>query len=116
MVPSMRPTMWSGDVRSAMQPRPSEVAPTAILAALDEPSSADVIGAALALLGSVVVIVIQCATARHFRIPAAFGLIFALGYTAVACLACNGVLVRLSGRVTWKGRTYQLAKTSAEGP
>lgn len=90
--------------------------PTAILAALDEPSSADLIGAALALLGSVVVIVIQCATARHFRIPAAFGLIFALGYTAVACLACNGVLVRLSGRVTWKGRTYQLAKTSAEGP
>jgi hypothetical protein len=63
-----------------------------------------------------VVIGIQCATARHFRIPAVFGLIFALGYIAVACLAVNGVLVRVSGRAKWKGRIYQLAKTSAEAP
>ena len=87
-----------------------------ILAAVGEPSPAVLSGAALAALGSAVVIGIQCGTARHFRVPAAFGLIFALGYTAVAGIACNAVLTSLSGRVTWKGRTYQLAKTSTEGP
>ena len=90
--------------------------PAIIFAAIREPSPAAVAGTALAMLGSAVVIGIQCATARHFRIPAAFGLIFALGYSAAACLACNGVLLSLNGRVTWKQRTYQLAKTSAEVP
>ncbi len=95
----------------------SLLAPPAIfIAALAESTPAAIAGAALALLGSAVVIGIQCATARHFRIPAAFGLIFAVGYSAVACLACNGVLVSLHGRVTWKERTYQMAKTSAEAP
>ena len=88
--------------------------PAIIIAALGEPSPAALGGATLALFGSAVIIGIQCATARHFHIPAAFGLIFALGYSAVACLACNGVLVSLNGRVTWKERTYQLAKTSAK--
>jgi chlorobactene glucosyltransferase len=90
--------------------------PAIIIAELREPSPAAIAGTALFLLGSVVVIGIQCATARHFRIPAAFGLIFALGYSAIACLACNGVLVSLHGRVRWKERTYQLAKTSADAP
>ena len=90
------------------------VAPAIIVTALSEPSPATLGGAALALLSSAVVIGIQCATARHFRIPAAFGLIYALGYIAVACLAFNGVLLSLIGRVTWKGRIYQLAKTSSE--
>ena len=87
---------------------------TAALAVFREPSPAAQTGAALALLGSGVVLAIQFGSARHFRIPAAFGLIFALGYTAVACLACNAVLTGLSGRVRWKGRTYQLAKTPTE--
>jgi chlorobactene glucosyltransferase len=90
--------------------------PAIIIAALGEPSPAATTGATLALLGSAVVIGVQCATARHFRIPAAFGMIFALGYSAVACLACNGVMVSLNGRVTWKERTYRLGKTSAEAP
>lgn len=92
------------------------VPPAIIIAALGERSPAALAGAALALLGSAVVIGIQCATARHFRIPAAFGLIFALGYIAIACLAWNGVLVSLKGRVTWKQRTYQLANSSPETP
>lgn len=84
------------------------------LAALREPSPATLSGAALSLLGSAIVIGIQFGTARHFRIPSAFGLIFVLGYTAVACLAWHAVLTNIRGRVTWKGRTYQLAKTSTE--
>jgi chlorobactene glucosyltransferase len=88
--------------------------PALVLAAVSEPSVVAAIGAALGLLGSAAVIGIQIATARHFHIPVAFGLIFVVGYTAVAGLACNGVLKSLIGRVTWKGRSYRLAKTSAE--
>jgi chlorobactene glucosyltransferase len=82
--------------------------------AFREPSAPAIIGGGLALFGSVVVIGIQLATSRHFRIPAAFGLTFALGYTVAACLACRSVMARIEGRVTWKGRTYQLHKTSPE--
>ncbi len=71
-------------------------------------STVTCIGLGLALLASAIVIGIQIGTARHFRIPAAFGLIYALGYTVAACLACRSALAHLNGRVTWKGRTYQL--------
>lgn len=84
------------------------------LAALDEPSPAAALGSGLALLGSAVVFGIQCGTVRHFRVPAAYCLTFTLGCTAVACLAWRGVVAHLNGRVTWKGRTYQFAKTSPE--
>jgi chlorobactene glucosyltransferase len=83
-----------------------------LLVALEKPSAAAAIGSALTIVGTGVVIGIHCGTARHFRIPAVFGLTFTLGYTAVACLACYGVMVQHRGRVTWKGRTYRLIKTS----
>jgi hypothetical protein len=83
--------------------------------AFAEPSPVAVIGCLLALSGSAVALGIQLGTARHFRIPAAFGLGFALGYTVAAALACHSVLARLRGRVTWKGRTYRLLKSSPEG-
>jgi chlorobactene glucosyltransferase len=83
--------------------------------AFHQPSPAAATGSLLAILGSVVVLGLQFGTARHFRIPAIFGLTFPLGYTAVACLACHGVLSQIKGRVTWKGRTYQLTKTLPEG-
>jgi chlorobactene glucosyltransferase len=84
------------------------------LSAFEEPTAAAVAGSFLAMLGSVIVLALQFGTARHFRIPAIFGLTFALGYVAVACLACQGVLSQIRGRVTWKGRTYQLTKTSSQ--
>ena len=43
---------------------------------------------------------------RFFHIPFWYGLIFPLGYTAGALIAIDSVRRRLSGRVTWKGRTY----------
>lgn len=84
------------------------------LTAASEPSPAAVVGGLLTLFGSAVVIGFQCGAARHFRIPAAFGLIFALGYTVAMCLACHSVLMQLNGQVTWKGRTYQLNKASVK--
>jgi chlorobactene glucosyltransferase len=82
----------------------------AITAALADPSAAAVSGAALVLLGSAIVIGIHIGTALHFRIPAAFGLCFPLGYTMVGCLAWRSVLLLHNGRVTWKGRTYRLRR------
>jgi chlorobactene glucosyltransferase len=84
------------------------------VAALTNPSPDAVVGAALALLGSAVVIGIQFGTAAHFRIPPFFGLSFPLGYTAAACLALHSVFVHVKGRVSWKGRTYQLRKPSPQ--
>lgn len=88
--------------------------PAVILAVLQDPSPLTLTGAGVGLCGSAAVIAIQLATARRVQIPVGFGLNFTLGYTAVACLACNGVLASLVGRVAWKGRVYQLAKTTVE--
>lgn len=86
----------------------------AVLAVAD-PSPPALIGCLLAFSGSALTLAIQLGTARHFRIPAVFGLIFVLGYTLAAALACHSVLARLGGRVAWKGRTYRLPKSSPEG-
>lgn len=85
--------------------------PAVAVVAFDEPSLAAGIGCVLAVLGSAVALGMHFGTARHFRIPAVFGLTVALGYTAVACLACHGVLSQMKGRVTWKERTYKLTKS-----
>ncbi len=85
----------------------------AVATMLVAPSPAALAGGVLAVLGSVVVIAVHFATARHFRIPAVFGLMFTIGYTAAACLACHSVIAQLNGRVTWKGRTYRLIKTAS---
>jgi chlorobactene glucosyltransferase len=83
------------------------LAPLAIgAAAWWQPSAAAAVGTALALAGSAAVIAIQIGTARHFRIPALYGLLFACGYTLAVGLATHGILQRLGGRTRWKGRTY----------
>lgn len=90
--------------------------PLAIATALTRaPSAAAAIGLGLAALGSAVVVGIQLGTARHLRIPTALGLLFALGYTMAAALACRGVLLHLTGRVTWKGRTYERHRKVSPG-
>jgi chlorobactene glucosyltransferase len=83
-------------------------------ATVRNPSAAAAVGFGLALCGSAVVVGIHLAMTRHFRISAAYGLLFALGYTITACLACYSVLVNIDGRVTWKGRTYRLHKGAPE--
>jgi chlorobactene glucosyltransferase len=87
-----------------------------IEAALTDPSKATVSGAALAFLGSAIVVGIHIGTARHFRIPSVFGLCIPLGYTMAACLAWHSVLLHYNGRVTWKGRTYRLRREPSPHP
>ena len=61
---------------------------------------------ALALPASAAAFGLHLAGTRFFHIPLWYGLIFPLGYTAGALIAIDSVRRRLSGRVTWKGRTY----------
>jgi chlorobactene glucosyltransferase len=80
----------------------------AVMDFVQQPSLAAAIGCALALLGSLAAIGVQIGAARHFRIPAVYGLLFPCAYSAVAALAWCSVAQRRDGRVTWKGRTYEL--------
>ncbi|MGH7046355.1 MAG: glycosyltransferase [Stellaceae bacterium] len=83
------------------------VLPAATAAAiLPHPAATEAAGLGLILVGSAIVVAVQIATARHFRIPAVFGLLMPCGYTAVAVLACHSFLLRRGGGVTWKGRKY----------
>jgi chlorobactene glucosyltransferase len=81
------------------------------LAAMDlwqQPSVAAAIGCALAVLASIAALGVHLGTARHFRIPAVYGLLFPCAYSVVAVLAWRSVALRRGRRVTWKGRTYEL--------
>jgi chlorobactene glucosyltransferase len=86
------------------------------LALLRQPSLDAAVGCALALSGSAAVLAVQLGTARHFRIPVGFGLLLGLGYMVAAVLACRSVLIRLDGRVRWKGRVYDLRGKASPGP
>jgi chlorobactene glucosyltransferase len=72
------------------------------------PSSASTAGFALSLSGLLAVAGMLVGTARHFRIPLLFGLLFPLAYTVLAILCFYSAWLRREGRITWKGRTYRL--------
>ncbi len=59
-----------------------------------------------ALLGSATAFGLHLAGAIYFRIPFWYGFLFPLGYTAGALMALDSVCQRLTGRVSWKGRSY----------
>ena len=59
-----------------------------------------------AALGSAAAFGLHIAGASYFGIPPWYGLLFPLGYSAGALIAIDSVRRRLSGRVSWKGRTY----------
>jgi chlorobactene glucosyltransferase len=59
-----------------------------------------------AALGSAAAFGLHIAGASYFGIPLWYGLLFPLGYSAGAAMAIDSVRRRLSGHVSWKGRTY----------
>lgn len=59
-----------------------------------------------ALMASAAAFGLHIAGAVHFRIPAWYGLLFPFGYTVGAAMALDSIRQRLTGRVSWKGRTY----------
>jgi chlorobactene glucosyltransferase len=64
---------------------------------------------AIALAGSLALLGMHLAGARHFRIPFWYGFLFPLGYTLTAAVALYAVLRRMRGVVIWKGRAYSPA-------
>jgi chlorobactene glucosyltransferase len=69
-------------------------------------SWAGCIGLIPALLGSAAASGLHIAGAAYFGIPPWYGLLFPLSYSAGALIAIDSVRRRLSGRISWKGRTY----------
>jgi chlorobactene glucosyltransferase len=60
----------------------------------------------VALIASASIIGLHVAATVYFRIPFWYGLLFPIGYTVGALIAFDSVRRRLTGRVSWKGRTY----------
>lgn len=60
----------------------------------------------VALVASASIVGLHIAAAVYFRIPFWYGLLFPIGYTVGALIAFDSVRRRLTGRVSWKGRTY----------
>ncbi|MBV8494910.1 MAG: glycosyltransferase [Alphaproteobacteria bacterium] len=87
----------------------------AAISATRQPTAASIAGAALALLATAAAVGIHIGAARYFRIPPAFGLLFAGAYSAVAALAWRSFALRRAGHVTWKGRTYALQRRTSPG-
>jgi chlorobactene glucosyltransferase len=71
-----------------------------------EGSSGACIALPPAVLASAVAFGLHIAGAAYFSIPLWYGLLFPLGYSAGVLMAIDSVRRRLSGRVSWKGRTY----------
>ena len=65
-------------------------------------------GSRLAVAGSAIVVGVQLGTARHFRIPAIFGILLPCGYTAAFLLACHSLLLRRGGRGDLEGTEIRL--------
>lgn len=59
-----------------------------------------------ALAASAAAFGFHIAGAVYFGVPFWYGFLFPLGYGIGACMALDSVRRRLTGRVTWKGRTY----------
>jgi chlorobactene glucosyltransferase len=71
-------------------------------------------GLMLALPASAAAFGLHVAGTGYFHIPFWYGALFPLGYTVGACMAIDSVRRHLTGRVTWKGRTYDERARSRE--
>ena len=83
------------------------------LVLLHRASPAAVAGLAMSLFGSLIILGVHLGTARHMRIPPVYGLLFPAAYMAVAAIAWRSVGLRRAGRVSWKGRTYEIDRQPA---
>jgi chlorobactene glucosyltransferase len=119
------PTLWIGIAKNLSEmlggpPRTITIAAAAVALAwaawlvplrdaLDcaQGSSGGCVGLIPAALGSAAAFGLHIAGASYFGIPPWYGLLFPLGYSAGALIAIDSVRRRLSGRVSWKGRTYR---------
>jgi chlorobactene glucosyltransferase len=64
-------------------------------------------GLGLATLALAAALALHVSGARHFGIPAWYGLFFPIAYTLAAALALDGLRRSAAGTVAWKGREYR---------
>jgi chlorobactene glucosyltransferase len=94
---------WSALVIPAME----------ALSLSDQISPGGAVGLGLSLFGSAVMLGVHIGTARHMRIPLVYGLLFPAAYAAVAAIAWRSLGLRRAGRISWKGRTYEIDRHAA---
>jgi chlorobactene glucosyltransferase len=88
----------------------------AALSAAADPSASSLAALALCLCGSLALFAMQLGAVRHSRVPAAYALLFPAAYGAIAALAWSSLALRWTGRVKWKGRTYEIERKAAPPP
>jgi len=81
-----------------------------------DPFAPVVLGSGLCVAGSLAILGVHLGTVWHCRIPLWFGLLFPASYTAVVILAWSSLVLRRTGRVKWKGRTYSVVGKDEPGP
>ncbi|MDA8165252.1 MAG: glycosyltransferase family 2 protein [Desulfobacteraceae bacterium] len=134
MYPDLR-GLWQGLTKDAVEiaPRPAMVVGIALGAvlvgwlsllvpALDwrlmagpAPGGWAAAGLCLAFSGSAAIYGLQMATARYFRIPVWYGLLFPLAMTLIAGVALHSAWQRRLGRVVWKMRRYPVGFAGHHG-
>ena len=86
-----------------------------LLEYLRAPGPGTLIALALVLAAFGAVLGFHVAGARHFRVPAWYGLLYPIAYAIGSVLALDSVRRRLAGEVSWKGRTYRLSEPTSLG-
>jgi chlorobactene glucosyltransferase len=82
------------------------VIPLAAGLSCEQGATAACLALAPALVGSVAIFGLHIAGASYLGVPLWYGLLFPLGYAIYAMMSVDGVRRKLSGRMSWKGRTY----------
>jgi chlorobactene glucosyltransferase len=83
------------------------------MAAWHRASAGALAGLGFGLAVLLLILGVHLGTARHLRIPLIYGLLFPAAYAAVAAIAVNSIALRRGGRISWKGRTYEIDRQAA---
>ena len=68
------------------------------------------LGFVVAGIGSLVIVAVQVGTLRHFQTSALYVFLFPVGVSIAAAIAVHSIVLRLRGRTTWKGRSYEVGR------
>jgi chlorobactene glucosyltransferase len=82
------------------------VIPLAVGLSCEQGATASCLALVPASVGSAAIFGLHIAGAFYFGVPLWYGLLFPLGYAIYAMMSVDSVRRKLSGRMSWKGRTY----------
>jgi hypothetical protein len=84
----------------------------AIVAAIADPSTPNLLGLGLAVIASLTVIALHAGALRRFEAPLWYVLLLPVGLMLASAIAVHSVILRSLGRVTWKGRQYEIQQNN----